>query len=60
MDRDDWRAIAVVAACLLVMTLFAYLSAPRAPRCEEDQVVVGAGDFQNGYWDRYECRSVES
>ena len=24
-------------------------------RCPEDSVLVGAGQFESGYWDSYEC-----
>ncbi len=25
------------------------------PACQEDEVVVGNGDFSSGYWSNYEC-----
>ena len=25
------------------------------PRCPEDSVLVGVGQFERGYWDSYEC-----
>ncbi len=25
------------------------------PQCQEDQVLLGTGDFQRGRWTRYEC-----
>lgn len=28
---------------------------PRVPRCAEDEMVDGRGDFENGRWSRYVC-----
>lgn len=25
------------------------------PRCQEDQVLVGEGNFEDGYWEGYVC-----
>ena len=29
------------------------------PRCQEDEVVVGVGDLDDGYWSVYRCVNVE-
>lgn len=31
------------------------LSVPIVPRCEEDAVLIGVGDFDNGRWSAHEC-----
>lgn len=29
------------------------------PACEEDEVIVGTGDFAGGYWTGYQCVNFE-
>ena len=31
------------------------LSHRSIPKCQEDAVLVGAGEFENGTWDYYQC-----
>jgi hypothetical protein len=45
-------AFALVALVVWVATL---TLAPQMPRCPEDAVLVGVGDFSNGTWQGYEC-----
>lgn len=30
------------------------------PKCEEDEIVQGRGDFANGLWSRYECEHPDN
>lgn len=30
-----------------------------APKCQEDDVIVGTGNFSNGYWDSYKCVNID-
>lgn len=48
-------AIATVAL-LLVLVLSAFVSTEHAvPRCAEDDMVVGIGQYSDGYWSQYVC-----
>lgn len=50
------RITAAVAVIVLCLALALIASTPPAlPACEEDQVLVGAGDFEMGKWTAYEC-----
>lgn len=43
-----------MGALLLSMAFHGHT--PFVPQCQEDEVVIGRGDFGNdGYWDFYEC-----
>ncbi|MCG8431039.1 MAG: hypothetical protein MJA29_07690 [Candidatus Omnitrophica bacterium] len=56
---------AVLVSLLLIVTvitggLATYIAveayqAIQYPVCQEDQVLVGYGDFNNGHWDTYIC-----
>lgn len=57
---------ALLAGLLAVLLLFAAflllwaIAADREarnpiPRCAEDAVLIGTGDFERGRWDRYVC-----
>lgn len=53
-------AVAALAACAMLF-LAAVALPPSVPRCQEDEVVVGVGDFHSsGYWDAYRCWHVEN
>ncbi|MCK5127379.1 MAG: hypothetical protein KAR42_14080 [candidate division Zixibacteria bacterium] len=48
--------IALILAVALTLLTGALETGLRAvPRCPEDAVLVGAGQFESGYWDSYEC-----
>ena len=32
-----------------------YHTAPILPHCEEDELIIGVGDFNGEVWDSYEC-----
>ena len=50
------RYVVIVLWLAGVATLMAYGFTSRVlPRCPEDAVLVGAGQFKNGRWDFYEC-----
>ena len=41
-------AVAIVIAAVAITT-------PHIPACEEDQVLVGTGDFDHGHYSEYVC-----
>jgi hypothetical protein len=49
------RASAIAAWILLVILAATLFIQPLLPRCEEDQVLVGYGDFEHGRWSAYAC-----
>ncbi len=46
--------LAFVVVFLLVSPLFS-IHLRVVPKCAEDVVLVGCGDFERGVWTRYEC-----
>lgn len=63
-----WRTLAqvVCAGVLLGLLLIACLVtiprvevAPPVPACQEDQLILGAGDYAGGYWTVYTCINLE-
>ena len=52
---------ALVAAVLILAALigFAGQSSPALPHCYEDQVLVGVGQFEHGYWTDYVCQNLD-
>lgn len=54
--EQAWFRRAAVAA-LIVGALFGWFTAEWGffPRCQEDEVIVGMGDFRDGLWDGYQC-----
>lgn len=60
--RGETVALGVVLAAVLASILVIgvawgnYTDTRRVvPKCQEDAVVVGRGDFTHGRWDRYAC-----
>ena len=50
---------ALIVACILLLAVIA--GTPQSiPPCEEDQAVVGSGQFEDGYWTRYECIATDN
>jgi hypothetical protein len=43
----------------LLATIAVMPSAVIVPACQEDEVLVGQGDFRAGYWDAYHCVNFE-
>lgn len=72
LAKAVWR---VSVSCVLVGIVFmltdlssdepateigeAWSSAPVVPACQEDEVVVGRGDFKGGYWSAYGCETLD-
>ena len=52
MTRAEVTLVVMAVALCVVAWLVVSTS---LPRCEEDQVLVGRGDFENGRWSAYEC-----
>jgi hypothetical protein len=48
----------LISAIFLAISLLAIFSPPQppeVPRCPEDSVIVGFGEFEDGLWDYYGC-----
>lgn len=52
-------AFGVIAFVAMTIALSLVMSGQTAmrvvPACQEDSVLIGNGQFTNGYWSRYEC-----
>lgn len=50
-----------LAVCLFiaVVVLLAMHRPAAMPSCQEDEIVVGVGDYDAGYWDAYVCQHFE-
>lgn len=60
MTRQEYQLTIVALALGLVLSVALGTSIHnawtyRVSRCQEDQVLVGGGDFEDGRWDYYEC-----
>ena len=33
--------------------------APQIPLCQEDEIIVGTGDFDGTYWEEYQCVAAD-
>ena len=53
-DRIAYVAAALALAFCVGLTAGRMDPEPM-PRCVEDVVIVGTGDFENGRWDAYTC-----
>ena len=40
---------------ILALVLIVAACAPNLPRCNEDEVLIGRGEFEHGRWTRYVC-----
>jgi len=58
--KDGIRMV-LFTTLLLMVFAFSYLGLQTekmhrtVPTCQEDAVLIGAGQFENGRWDYYEC-----
>lgn len=59
LTKGDMLAIILGWLALMWVVVGAMDQPPTVPACQEDEVVVGVGDFDNGYWSGYECRNFE-
>lgn len=55
MFRDIAGLAFVTLVFLAILVALTAVQPRTIPQCEEDEVVVGFGDFEHGYWDAYEC-----
>ena len=46
-------AIAIYAATARIASLWQYVRT--IPRCQEDAMLIGTGQFEGGAWTAYEC-----
>lgn len=60
---DDNKTI-VICWCVTIisvvlfftaLTYFAFNGENGIPYCEEDELIQGAGDYEDGNWERYRC-----
>ena len=59
---DPLRVAAFILLSLALIASIAWLidSQPYpVPACQEDEVIVGYGEFDNGYSDKYRCVNFE-
>ena len=60
-SAKDCIIIVIFTTLVLIICSFSYLiwqtekMNRTVPTCPEDAVLVGAGQFENGRWDYYEC-----
>ena len=57
-DREKLTAATVLLVVLIILVWVlggVLTSIPLVPRCAEDTVVVGQGDFEEGRWSYYIC-----
>ncbi len=52
-------AIVLVMFILQVATLYTATDIPTIPHCREDELVIGWGDYSQGYYEDYLCRAVD-
>ena len=50
-------AVAMVAGVALVVGVNAVCTdrSPAIPKCAEDDIIVGTGNYSNGQWEGYTC-----
>jgi hypothetical protein len=60
------RLVLLVVMFVFAMLLGAYLDAipyplrPFVLTCQEDEAIIGQGDFSAGLWDSYACVAVDN
>jgi hypothetical protein len=60
LSRTDVVIILLAWVALTYALLIPSGHPPYVPPCQEDEVIVGVGDFgTNGYWSGYECRNLD-
>lgn len=50
--KTDRLLLAIAVICFMIGVLLAFRI---VPRCQEDVVLVGTGDFERGRWTSYAC-----
>ena len=45
----------IILICIILGLSLLLLTAPLFPKCQEDQVLVGVGEFEDGRWSGYDC-----
>lgn len=54
--------VILVGYVVLILIIAVVLMPPgptTVPACEEDAVIVGGGDFHDGYWSSYHCEALD-
>lgn len=55
MMRKGWFLMLLVLFTMFCLFGLLLLRIEQLPHCEEDQVLVGAGNFTDGHWTSYVC-----
>ena len=57
LDQYIQNFTACLLAILVTFAIFALVrdGTPTVPACVEDSVIVGFGEYENGYWTHYSC-----
>lgn len=69
-DRLGWKRTAAIAGLAVASFLAgsqlalndaqSHFRGLTVPKCEEDEIVMGTGDFSGGLWDRYRCEHPDN
>jgi hypothetical protein len=55
MKQHRAARVAAILALVVVAALAGASTGRAIPRCEEDAVLIGTGDFHAGQWTAYQC-----
>lgn len=51
--------VAVVTMAIVITQYYLLVDAPAMPHCQEDELVIGWGDYSQGYYEDYHCRAID-
>lgn len=51
--------LVLVVIVLQVVTLAGVVDTPTIPHCQEDELVLGWGDYSQGYYEEYHCKPID-
>lgn len=51
--------LVVMSICYLLAAAATSVLIPPVPQCQEDEIIVGQGDFSGGFWDSYSCAPAD-
>lgn len=54
-------AVLIVVLSVIIAVTFYNTMNPNIfiPKCQEDEVLMGVGEFDDGRWDRYICENID-
>lgn len=47
--------VAILISGIFVVAIVQSMNAPIVPYCQEDEIIIGIGSFDDEYWDEYIC-----